>query len=266
MEEGESKMKNAAKNAQEPDNEIRSDTTVGNLVVRHPQLRQRLETLGIDYCCGGKIPLGEAVEHAGRQWSTVLAALKQALESEQTSGDNTEWGNVPLSDLADHIVTKHHAFMKEQLPRLDGLLARVQKAHGARHGAMLGRLGSLYGALRAELEPHLIKEEQILFPAIKGIDAFVSGTGERPVVHCGSVANPIRQMEREHDSAGKALAEMRQTTGNFQLPADACQTFAALYDGLKAMEADLHEHIHLENNILFPKSVAREHDMIEKEA
>ena len=259
-------MRNVASNAHAPDNEIRPDTTIGDLVVRYPQLRQRLETLGIDYCCGGKKPLEEAAEHAGQQWPTVLAALQQALESEQTSGDNTDWSNVPLSDLADHIVTKHHTFMKEQLPRLDGLLARVQKAHGARHGAMLGRLRSVYGALRAELEPHLLKEEKILFPAIKEIDVFMSGTGERPVIHCGSIANPIRQMEREHDSAGKVLAEMRQTTEQYRLPSDACQTFAALYDGLQAMEADLHEHIHLENNILFPGSVAREVDMLAKEA
>ena len=109
------------------------------------------------------------------------------------------------------------------------------------------------------------KEEQILFPAIKAIDAFMAGAGDRPIFHCGSIFAPIRQMEHEHDSAGKALAEMHRITKDFQLPADRCPTFAALYDGLKDLEADLHEHIHLENNIFFPRSVEREEQMINKE-
>ena len=251
-------MKDMTRSSQEQNDDIRKDVTVGELVVRHPRLRQHLETLGIDYCCGGKTPLGAAVEGAGLTWSAVLATLKEALASGSAGRTDTDWGNAPLGQLADHILEKHHTFMKAQLPRLDGLLARVQKAHKAQHGDMLGNLRSVFNALRFELDNHLMKEEQILFPAIKDIDAFMSGTGARPVVHCGSIANPIRQMEHEHDSAGHALAEMREITGNYQLPSDACQSFAALYDGLKAMEADLHEHIHLENNILFPKSIKQE--------
>jgi regulator of cell morphogenesis and NO signaling len=147
------------------------------------------------------------------------------------------------------------------LPRLDGLLAKVQKAHSSMHSDMLGQLRHAYDSLRTELEAHLMKEEQILFPLIKETEAFVHGGGAKPVSHCGSVANPIRQMEREHDDAGNELAIMRKLTGGYQLPIDACQTFAALYEGLAAMEADLHEHIHLENNILFPKSIEREAQM-----
>jgi regulator of cell morphogenesis and NO signaling len=126
---------------------------------------------------------------------------------------------------------------------------------------MLARLQRLYDGLHAELDTHLMKEEQILFPAIKAIDAFVNGKGEKPVVQCGSVANPIRQMEAEHDSAGEALAGIRQATDSYRLPADACLTFKALFDGLQTLEADLHEHIHLENNILFPKSIKLEEGM-----
>lgn len=134
-------------------------------------------------------------------------------------------------------------------------------AHGIKHGEMLARLQRLYDGLHAELDTHLMKEEQILFPAIKAIDAFVNGKGEKPVVQCGSVANPIRQMEAEHDSAGEALAGIRQATDSYRLPADACLTFKALFDGLQTLEADLHEHIHLENNILFPKSIKLEEGM-----
>jgi regulator of cell morphogenesis and NO signaling len=247
--------------SQELNNEIRPDTTVGELVVRQPQLRQCLEKLGIDYCCGGGKPLVDAVKEAGQDWSSVLSALSKALKTELQDA-NRAWNNASLGDLIDHILVKHHNFTKEQLLRLDGLLTRVQKAHKAQHGDMLRRLRSLYDALRSELEPHLLKEELILFPAIKEIDAFMSGTGGRPVIHCGSIVNPIRQMEHEHNSAGVTLVGMRQTTDSYLLPSDACQTFAALYDGLKALEADLHEHIHLENNILFPKSVELEGEII----
>lgn len=240
---------------------VSEDQTVADLVVRHPQLRARLEQFGIDYCCGGKRPLRDAVAAAGLEWSSFVAALNEVSEAVGGAPAQEDWGNAPIGVLADHILHKHHTFMKTQLPRLDGLLTRVQEAHGAKHGDVLGNLRRAFNSLRFEIESHLMKEEQILFPAIKDIDAFMSGTGDRPVVHCGSIANPIRQMQYEHDSAGNTLVDMRQITENYRLPSDACQSFAALYDGLKAMEADLHEHIHLENNILFPKSVRLEEGM-----
>ncbi len=242
-------------------NVIEKDMTVGDLVVRHPQTRQCLEKLGIDYCCGGKIPLIKAVEAAGLELPSILAALEEALMSEQKDNTEIDWSSAPLSVLADHILDKHHTFTKEQLIRLENLLTKVEKAHGAQHREMLADIRHVYNALRSELDTHLIKEEQILFPAIKGIDAFMTGKAERPVVHCGSVRYPIQQMEHEHESAGKALVDLRKITDDYQLPADGCQTFAALYDGLQNLEADLHQHIHLENNILYPKSVAQEAKM-----
>lgn len=248
---------------QDTDAEIRQGQTVGELVIRHPQLRPRLEQLGIDYCCGGKNPLAEAVKGAGLTWSTVLAMLQTELCGRQNAAE-TDWSAVTLTMLADHILETHHVFMKKQLPRLDDLLGKVQKAHGARHGDMLQNVRSVFDSLRLEFDPHLAKEEQTLFPAIKRIDAFMSATGPRPVVHRGSMAQTIRQMEHEHENLGQTLVELRRRTGGYCLPADACPSFTALYDGLKAMEADLHEHIHLENNILFPESLKQEAFMIEK--
>jgi len=239
------------------DSEIRKDQTVGDLVLLHPRLRARLEQLGIDYCCGGKQPLMKAAQAAGLEWPTILAALRAELRKGADAAD-TDWSAASLTTLADHILEKHHTFMREQLPRLDTLLAKVQRAHGAKHGDMLAGLRCVFDAFRLEIEPHLLKEEQVIFPAIKGIEAFMAGTGPQPVVPCGNIAQPIRQLEREHEHAGDALTEMRRLTDGYQLPADACQSFAALYEGLKAMEADLHEHVHLENNILFPKSVKME--------
>jgi len=241
--------------------EINPDQTVRDLVVRYPQLRPQLEKLGIDYCCGGLRPLSAAVQAAGLDWGMVESELEQAWVTSQTKAPATDWNVASLSALADHILEKHHTFTKAQLLRLNELLQKVQRAHGEKHGELLSQLRQLVDGLDAELSDHLLKEERILFPAIKGIDAFVSGIGPRPEVHCGTIENPIRQMMLEHDAAGEVLAAIRKLTGNYELPADACQTFAALYDGLQALKADLHEHIHLENNILFPKSLAQENSM-----
>lgn len=238
--------------------EISPEQTVRELVVNYPVLRPQLEKLGIDYCCGGLRPLSEAVQSAGLEWSAAEQALEQAWSSAQSEVPSVDWNAASLTALADHILEKHHTFTKEQLLRLDELLRKVQRAHGEKHGEMLSQLRQLFDGLDDELSEHLLKEERILFPAIKDIDAFVSGTGARPVVHCGIIENPIRQMMLEHDHAGNVLVDIRRLTGNYGLPDDACQTFAALYDGLQALEADLHEHIHLENNILFPKSMVQE--------
>lgn len=249
---------NTHDNGQEESSAIRSDEPLNVLVVSHPYLRASLERLGIDYCCGGRNTLKEAAREAGLDLDVVIEDLRKTRQQHTDSMDEEDWNARSLTALVDHILEKHHAFMKAQLPRLHDLLKKVQAAHHAQHGEMLAKVRRAFDSLRSEIELHLMKEEEILFPAIKSIDAFIAGTGPRPVVHCGSVANPIRQMEYEHDNAGALLKEIRQITGNYHLPGDACASFGALYDGLAAMEADLHEHIHLENNILFPKSVAQE--------
>jgi regulator of cell morphogenesis and NO signaling len=241
--------------------EITRDRSVSDLVVQYPQLRPQLEKLGIDYCCGGQRSFGEAVRTAGLDWNVTVKTLEAAWNSARKEVPATDWNAEPVSALVDHILDKHHTFTREQLSRLNELLQKVKRAHGAQHGPLLNQLQEFFDALAAELSEHLMKEEQILFPAIKGIDAFVSAGGERPEFHCGTIDNPIRQMMLEHDNAGDVLAEMRRLTGSYQLPADACPTFEALYDGFQALEADLHEHIHLENNILFPKSLAQEKTM-----
>ena len=241
---------------------IETTTPVGDIAVHYPSLRITLEQLGIDYCCGGKQSLLVASEAAGHECQAVLDELNRAVTT-HSDHNETDWGVTGLGVLVDHIVDTHHAFMKEQLPRLEALLIKVQHAHGAQHGDLLEKLRKQYSSIRSELEPHLMKEEEILFPSIKGIDAFMQGIGEPPVIHCGSVAHPITQMEHEHDDAGLELAAIRTLTNNYSLPPDACPTFAALYEGLEAMEADLHEHIHLENNILFPRIVEMEKAMIQ---
>jgi regulator of cell morphogenesis and NO signaling len=241
-------------------NAFRPEETVGALVTRLPALRPALERLGLDYCCGGKKPLGLAAKDAGLDWERVREELSRDL-AHPTPAPAKNWAAAPVTALADHILDTNHVFTRSQLAGIDRLLAKVQYAHHGNHGVMLDGLRTIFDALRADLESHLAKEEQILFPAIKAIDGFLAGRNARPAVPCGSVAHPIRQMESEHDAAGGMLDEMRKITGGYRLPDDACPTFKSLYEALEALEADLHEHIHLENNILFPRSMRQEAEM-----
>jgi len=241
--------------------EILINEQVGQLAVKFPQVRQTLEKLGIDYCCGGKLSLQEAAEKLGLSVDGVIKDLQAAIKNSDDRQQYLDWPTESLTELAGHIEEKHHSFMKEQLPRLEQLLDKTLNAHKEKHGQMLTALKETYTALKSEIELHLAKEEQILFPFIRQIANFQQNQSDKPELHCGSVENPIGQMEYEHDNAGKALDKMRQITLDYKLPEDACNTFKALYDGLKALEADLHEHIHLENNILFPRAIELEKSM-----
>jgi regulator of cell morphogenesis and NO signaling len=238
--------------------EISIERTVGDLAAEAIHRTRVFETYGIDYCCGGKTPLAEACRTAGCTADEVVAALVASDRDAAGSGpETTDWRAASLTKLTTHIVQTHHAFMKRELPRVADLLAKVRNAHGENHPE-LADLAQVYGALRAELEAHLAKEEQVLFPLIQEMEA----TRRAGTAHCGSVGNPIGVMEREHDSAGVALGRMRQLTDDYTVPQDGCATFAALLDGLAAIERDLHEHIHKENNILHPRAARLETDLL----
>lgn len=232
-------------------------TTVRDLVTRHPGARRALEALGLDVCCGGGRPVSEAASAAGVDLSAVLAALNDRAVSPAAVAE-ASWSTATLTALVDHIEATHHAAMRALLPQASADLVKVLGAHGAHHGECLRALQAVFEDMRREIEMHLMKEEQVLFPYIRQMEAQVTATGTVPPMHCGTVQNPIRQMEAEHENAGDALAQMRALTDGYALPADACPTFAGLYETLKAIEADLHEHIHKENNILFPRAVAME--------
>jgi regulator of cell morphogenesis and NO signaling len=164
-----------------------------------------------------------------------------------------DWSSAPLADLCDHIERTHHAFLREQLPRLGGWIDRVVAAHADRHPE-LADVRRAFHELRAELEPHMFKEEHILFPAIRALERAAC-----PLAFpFGSVSNPIGVMEGEHDRAGALLARLREPAHGYQVPDDACGTYRALLDGLRRLEADLHVHIHKENNILFPRAAELE--------
>ncbi len=229
------------------------ELTVGELVVEDPSRARVFEHFGIDYCCGGKIPLAEACAKRGSDLDAVLKALHKS--SANTSPESQkDWLQESMTSLVDHIVTTHHAYLREEFPRLTKMTERVAQVHGERHSE-LPEVRDVFAALRNELEMHMQKEEQILFPLIKQLDSGVAGGAAG---HCGTIANPINMMEQEHDSAGDALGTLRELTGGFAVPDDACNTYRVMLDSLAKLEVDLHLHIHKENNILFPKALAAE--------
>lgn len=237
---------------------INADFTTADVVIQFPYLRRSMEQLGIDYCCGGHRTLAEAAERAGVNIEEVLKELRESELPANAKDNKTDWTAVSLTELTDHIINTHHVFTRKELERCAMLLGKVVAAHGATHGALLEDLSKEFSELKEELDSHLLKEERILFPVIKVIEAYVRDGGPRPERLCGSVANPIQQMILEHDHAGESLAGMRRITDGYKLPADACRTFESLYDGLAELEDDLHQHIHLENNILFPAAIELE--------
>jgi regulator of cell morphogenesis and NO signaling len=228
---------------------IAVNETIRSLAATRPGAASVFEKYGIDYCCGGARPLDEACRENGRSAATVVAEIDRRAEDQEAR----DWSAATSRDLIDHILATHHAYLREELPRLDARLRKVADVHGDRHGDSLYPLVEVYAGLRAELGAHMLKEERILSTAIADLDAPVAPEG-RSAPPFGSVANPIRMMEHEHESAGRALARMRTLTRDYTPPADACTTYRALLDGLAYLERDLHQHIHLENNILFPRA------------
>ncbi len=214
-----------------------------------------LEQHGLDYCCGGKQPFEQACRSKGIKPEAVLREIEEAKVATVAGRD---WQTAPLHELVKHIVATHHEYLKLDLPVLGARLDKVAAVHGSKDPETLPRMVEVFGALRAELEMHMHKEEAILFPFIEQYGRAEVQNRPVPPVPFGSIANPIAMMEREHADAGDGLAEIRTLTNDFELPPYACSTVRALYEGLKGLEADLHVHIHLENNILVPRAIALE--------
>ncbi|MGV3484608.1 MAG: iron-sulfur cluster repair di-iron protein [Planctomycetaceae bacterium] len=228
------------------------EQTVGDFVRQKPARARVFEALKIDYCCGGKVSLRRACEKRGVEVGDVLQTLAQC--DEQAASDAlVDVDSMGLAELADHIEATHHAYLRRELPRLDFMTEKVARVHGDTD-RRLHRMREAFVALKAELEPHMMKEEMVLFPIVRQLEA----SSERPEFHCGSVANPIRQMEHEHDLAGDALAILSESTDGYAAPEWACNTYRALLHSLAQLEADMHQHIHKENNVLFPKAIRLE--------
>lgn len=226
-----------------------AEKTVGELVTEKPSRSRVFEEYGIDYCCGGKRLLSKACEKKGHNLDEILEKLA-TIDAQDSQEDRVDYNAMPLDTLAEHIVTVHHGYLKRELPRLREMSAKVARVHGE-SDARLEPLAEVVDALVREMESHMLKEEQMLFPVIQQLE----NATERPETRFGSIANPIRMMESEHDESGDHLEQMRTLTDGFTPPDWACNTYRALLGGLHDLEMDLHQHIHKENNILFPRAI-----------
>jgi regulator of cell morphogenesis and NO signaling len=229
---------------------------VRDYAIETPQTIPVFEKLGIDFCCGGNRPLEEVCAAANLNLDEVLRALETATAAPvRLSERQLQAGS--LAELTAHIVKTHHAFVRREIPQLESLAEKVSTKHGANHPELL-HIRSVFHGVGQELLMHMMKEESVLFPYIERMEEAV--VEHQPILPppFGSIANPVRMMEQEHASAGAALKAMREASHDYTAPEDACTSYQALYHAFDAFEKDLHQHIHLENNVLFPRAIEME--------
>lgn len=233
------------------------EKTVRELAVENPAATRVFEKLGIDYCCGGNRTLEQACQSANLPVDQVLDSLEAAGLRSQNTGKDRDWRQESLADLITHIKNTHHKYVREEIARLGPLLEKVCSVHGKNHAELL-RIRATFGDLAQDLTMHLMKEEMVLFPYVVRMEEAV--VQKDPVLPppFGTVENPVSMMMHEHDTAGIALRVMRQASGDYTTPPDACVSYQTLYRALNEFEVDLHQHIHLENNILFPRAIEME--------
>lgn len=228
---------------------IDMNATLGSVVRDHPALAREFERRGIDYCCHGQQSVWDACHNADLDPNIVIAELEAAARTSTPE----PWAEFAPAELVDHIEAVHHRYLWDEMPRLDALYEKVRDVHGERHPELVTG-ASVFAMVRADLEPHMQKEEVVLFPMIRQLAV----AEQAPEFHCGRISNPITMMMMEHERTGALLVELRAAADDYRIPGDACASYRALYEGLAQMEADVHLHIHKENNLLFPAVVELE--------
>lgn len=231
------------------------ERTVGDLAVEMPLAIRVFEAWKIDYCCGGRTPVPDAVARAGRTVDEFIAAL----DAQAAVPDNAarDWSLDTLTAMAADIVSTYHTYTREELQTLEPLSRKVLGVHGDRRPE-LNDVVALVDALRDDMLPHMLKEEQILFPYVTQMEEAAEGRRTAPTPFFGTVKNPVRKMMAEHDRVGELLAQLREVTEQYTPPESACFSYRELYRRLAELEQRTHEHIHIENNLYFPRAVALE--------
>lgn len=234
---------------------IEPQMTVADVARQQPATIRVFERLGIDFCCGGK----RALEDACRDQGLSVDELRRELQGAIAGAAPVErsWDDASLGEITEHILRRYHDTLRQELPRLTQMMNKVLAVHGDRHPE-LHVIADAFFAMRDELGPHMAKEEAVLFPYVLRLEKMLQSREALPGSPFGTVENPIRVMEAEHEQVGQALTLLRKLSGGYNPPADACNTFRGLYYGLAELERDLHEHIHLENNVHFPRAVELE--------
>ena len=232
-----------------------SETKVKDIALSNPAATQILEDAGLDYCCGGGKSLHEACLHADVPAEEILNRLRE--NSRDITPGDANWTSAPLSDLTRHIRERHHRYVREAIARVQPLLDKVGAKHGENHPEITD-IQRLFTEVGREMIMHMQKEEQILFPYIDALEKATSAHSSVEPPFFQTVRNPIHAMMKEHDAAGELVKQIRKASSEYTAPADACTSYKALYQDLREFEADLHQHVHLENNILFPRAVEME--------
>jgi regulator of cell morphogenesis and NO signaling len=231
------------------------DTTIRDIVANDFRAAGVFQRYGIDFCCKGNRSVQEACRNGSVTAERILQEVSDATASPAAGGPR--FNSWDLGTLAAYIVANHHGFVRESLPALRAHTQKIATVHGARHPELL-EVAALIENVADEMDSHMMKEEQILFPYITELAVAARGDSAHPSAPFGTVRNPIRMMEMEHESVGDALARIRLLTGDYRAPEDACATYRVCLQELDAFERDLHEHVHLENNLLFPKAARLE--------
>lgn len=229
---------------------------VKDIVAARPESARVFEAMGIDYCCGGDKPFQEACKSAQVSADEVLKAI-ESIPASAVSSETRDWNREPLASLMAQIVSQHHAYCRREGERVGLLLEKTVEVHGARHPE-LRQIQSVFLKMNKELGQHLMKEEITLFPLIEQMERAAASGQPMPRPAFGTIENPVSMMILEHDGTGADLKEMRRLSNGYAPPEDACTTYRSLYTALKEFEQDMHQHVYLENYVLFPRTVALE--------
>jgi regulator of cell morphogenesis and NO signaling len=235
------------------------EATIGEIVKSDYRKAEVFKKFGIDFCCGGKKTLSKVCKEKGINIEEVEKALQNT--DTQPRGRQTNYDSWSLTFLSEYIINTHHNYVREAIPVLLTYSQKVAARHGAWHPEVI-KVAQHFAVVASELSEHMEKEELILFPYIKRLENAFENESDLPVSPFGTVQNPIKMMEEEHEAAGNEMEEIRKLTNNYTLPEGACTTFTLLYQKLEEFDTDLHEHVHLENNILFPKAVQLEKEFV----
>lgn len=231
------------------------DMTIRDIVANDFRTAAVFQRHGIDFCCRGNRSIQDACQAIDVSAEEVLQEI--AVTTATPPAVNARFSTWDLSTLVSYIIGNHHAFVRRTLPITLAHSKKVAAVHGGTHPELV-EVARLFAGVAEEMASHMLKEEQVLFPYILDLEQADLGGGSPPPAPFGTVRNPIRMMEAEHESAGDAMAQIRSLTSGYAIPEGACTTYRVCLQELEAFERDLHEHVHLENNMLFPKAAALE--------
>lgn len=230
----------------------KTNKSVGEYVAEDYRIAEVFEKHGIDFCCGGQIPLVDACREKGIDSAEIKRKINNVLRTAVAPGK--DYANWDLSFLIDYIVNTHHAYLNKNNNQIKHYVQKIAEVHGANHPELI-EIAAIFGKIVSDLSGHLQEEEEVLFPLIKGAEAAVKSGGKPDVTNCEGIKDSLEKLTKEHEEIGDGIHAIRHLAKDYEIPGDACNTFAVAYQKLQEFENDLHKHVHLENNVLFLKAI-----------